>query len=127
VADVLKALRDLLEYNDAVYQTEYDGRMLTCCIGCDVDLAVKGHENDCPVVRAQAALASIGGAAATPAVPDHIARDVEQCESADRWNDGVPFKSRWERKLYEGGFAAGWNRARAVEAERNAAKESLRV
>jgi Mg-chelatase subunit ChlI len=64
VADVLKALqalRDLLEYNDAVYQTEYDGRMLTCCIGCDADLAVKGHENDCPVVRAQAALAAAVG------------------------------------------------------------------
>ena len=48
------------------------------------------------------------------AVPDHICRDVEQTESADRWNDGVPFKSRWERKLYESGFAAGWDRARAV-------------
>lgn len=64
--------------------------------------------------------AAADGVAAAPAVPDHIARDVEQCESADRWNDGVPFKSRWERKLYENGFAAGWDRARAVEAERTA-------
>lgn len=47
-------------------------------------------------------------------VPDRIARDVEQAESADRWNDGVPFKTRWERKLYESGFQAGWDRARQL-------------
>jgi hypothetical protein len=60
-----QALRDLLEHNDAVYQTEYDGRMLTCCIGCDADLAVADHAKDCPVVRAQATLAA--GVAEAPA------------------------------------------------------------
>jgi hypothetical protein len=61
VAKALQALRDLLEHNDAVYQCEYDGRLLTFCIGCDADLATHDHMKDCPVVRAQAALADGAG------------------------------------------------------------------
>lgn len=41
------------------YETEYDGRMFTCCSFCHVDLSVRDHASDCLTLRARKELGCI--------------------------------------------------------------------